>query len=100
MCDERQDGFVSIPAVVHLFLFYVLEHYGGYNCGSPMEDDGFLEMIFIPGYLVIVGELHLLCGGGQGSDVRVRDGRLFYPFAVERGLVGDVAHLGLLEDKG
>ena len=92
--------FVAVPEVVHLFLFDVLGHYGGKNCGSPMEDDGFLEITFIPGHLVLVGELLILGDGGQGSDVWVRGGRLLHPVAVERGVVGDVTHLGLLKDEG
>ena len=100
MGDERQDGFVSVPEVVHLFLFDVLGHYGGENCGSPVEDDGFLEMIFIPGHLVLVGELLVLGNRCLGSDSWVREGRLLHPVAVERGVVGDVAHLGLLKDEG
>ena len=64
VCDKRQDGFVAVPGVVHLFLFDVLGHYGGDNCGSPVEDDGFLEMIFVPGHLVLVGELLILGEGG------------------------------------
>ena len=47
VCDERQDGFIAVPEVVHLFLFGVLGHYGGKKCGSPVEDDGFLEIAVI-----------------------------------------------------
>ena len=65
-----------------------------------MEDDGFLEMIFILGHLVIVGELLVLGDGCQGSDVRVRKGRSLHPVAVEREVVGNVAHLGFLEEEG
>ena len=65
-----------------------------------MEDDSFLEMIFIPGHLVLVGELLILGDGGQGSDVWVCEGRLLHTVSVERGVVGDVAHLGLIGDEG
>ena len=67
---------------------------------SRVLDDGFLEMIFIPGRLVLVGELLILGDGGQGNNVQVREGQLLHTVAVERGIVGDVAHLGLLEDEG
>ena len=100
MSDEQQDGFVTIPEVVHLFFFDVLGHDGGNNCGSPVEDDGFLEMILIPGHLVLVGEMLIFNGGFQGSDVRVRAGRFLHTVTVERGVFGDVAHLGFLEDEG
>ena len=40
--DERKYGFVTVPEVVHLFFFCVLWHDGGDNCGSPVENDGFL----------------------------------------------------------
>ena len=100
MGDERQDGFVAVPEVFHLFFFDVLGHDGGNNCGSPVEDDGFLEMIFIPYHLLLVGELLILGEGCQGSDARVCEGRFLHLVAVERGFVGDVAHLGFLEDKG
>ena len=65
-----------------------------------MEDGGFLEMIFIPGHLVLVGEMLILGDNGQGIGVRIREGRLLHPVAVGRGVVGDVAHLGLLKDEG
>ena len=65
-----------------------------------MEYEGFLEMIFILGHLVLVAELLILGDGGQGSDVRVCEGRLLHTAEVERGVIGDVAHLGLLVDEG
>ena len=74
VCYERQDGFVDVPKVVHLFLLDVLGHCRGDNSGSPVEDDGFLYMIFIPGHLAFVGELLILGDGGIGSYVRVREG--------------------------
>ena len=63
--DERQNGFHTVPELVHLFFFDVLWHDGGENSGSPVENDGFLEMVFIPCHLVIVGELLVLGGGCQ-----------------------------------
>ena len=65
-----------------------------------MEDDGFLEIIFIPGRLVLVGETLILGDGCQRSDVWVREGRFLHPVAVEHGVIGHVAHLGFLKDKG
>ena len=100
MSDKRQDGFVTVPEVVHLFLFDVLGHDGGKNCGSPVEYDRFLEMMFIPGHLVFISELLILGDGCQGSDVWVCEGRFLRPVAVERTVVSDMAHLGFLEDKG
>ena len=100
VCNEKQDGFVAVPKVVHLLFFGVLGNDGGDNCRSPVEDDGFLEVIFIPGHLMLVGELLILGNGGQGSDVRVREVRLLHLVSVERRVVGDVAHLGLLKDEG
>ena len=44
--------------------------------------------------------MFVLGDGCQGSDVGVRERRFLHPVAVERGVVGDVAHLGFLEDKG
>ena len=61
-----------------------------------MEYDGFLDMVFIPGHLVLVGELLMISDGCQGSDVRVHEGRLLHPVAVERGVVGDLVHLDRL----
>ena len=65
-----------------------------------MEDDGFLEMVLVPCYLVLVGELLVIGDGCQRSDVGVRERRFIHPVAVERGVVGDMAHLGFLEDEG
>ena len=65
-----------------------------------MENNGFLEIVLVPSYLVLVGELFVLGDGFQESDVRVRERRFPHPDAVERGVVGDVAHLGFLENKG
>ena len=57
-------------------------------------------MLLVPCHLVLIGELLVLGDGCQGSDVRVRERRFFHPVAVEHGVVGDVAHLGFLEDEG
>ena len=100
MSDERQNVFVNVTEVVHLFFFNVLWHDGGDNCVSPMENDGFLEVVFIPGHLVLVGDLLVLGYGCQRSDVRVREGPFLHLVAVESGVVGDVAHIGFLEDEG
>ena len=98
--DERQNGFYTVPEVVHLFFFDVSWHDGGDNCGSPVENDGFLETVFILGHLVLVGEPLLLGDGCQGSDIWVCERRFLHPVAVDRGVVGDVVHLGFLEDEG
>ena len=65
-----------------------------------MEKEGLLDMVFIPGHLVLVDELHVLGEGCQGSDVWVRERRFLHPVAVESGVIGDVAHLGFFEDEG
>ena len=57
-------------------------------------------MVLFLSYLVLVGELFVLDDGCQQSDVGVRERRFFHPVTVERGVGGDVAHLGFLEDKG
>ena len=75
-------------------------HKGRDNSGSPMENDGFLEVVLVPSYLVLVGELFFLGEGFQRGDVGVREQRLLHPVAFERGVIGDVAHLGFLGDKG
>ena len=64
-----------------------------------MENDGFLEMVLVPSYLVLVGELFVFGDSLQQGDVRVRERRLLHPVEVERRVVGDMAHLGFLEDK-
>ena len=100
MSDEQKNDFHTVPKVFHLFLFDVLRHGGGEDCGSPVENDDFLEMIFIPGHLVLVDELLVLGDSCQGSDLWVGERRFLHPVAVERGVVGDVVHLGFLEDEG
>ena len=103
MCGGEQRATKKIhtePEVIYLFFFDVLWHGGGNDCGSPMENDGFLEMVFIPGHLLLIGELLVLGDGCQGSDVWVRERRFLHPVSVERGVVGDVANLGLIKDKG
>ena len=65
-----------------------------------MENDDFLEMVFITGHLVLVGELFVLGDGCQGSDFWVCERRFLHPVAVELGVIGGVAHLGFLEDEG
>ena len=65
-----------------------------------MEDYGFLEVVLVPRYLVLFGDMFVLGDGCQRGDVRVRKRRLLHPVAVELGVVGDVAHLGFLEDEG
>ena len=65
-----------------------------------MENNGFLEMVLFLCYLVLVGELFVLGDSCQRSDVGVRERRFFHPVAVERGVIGDVAHIGFLEDEG
>ena len=64
-----------------------------------MENDGFLEMVLIPCHLILVGELLVLGYGCQGSDVGVRERRFIHTAAVDRGVIGNVAHLGLLKDE-
>ena len=49
---------------------------------------------------MIVGELLVLSDSCQGSDVLVNEERLLHPVTVKRGVVGNVAHLGILKDKG
>ena len=88
MRDEQQNGFHTVPEVVYLFLFDVLWHDGGNDCESPVENDGFLEMVFIPGHLMIVGELLVLGDGCQGSDVWVLERHFLHPVAVERRVIG------------
>ena len=61
-----------------------------------MENNGFLEMLLFPFYLVIVGEMSVPGDGCKRSDLRVHEQRFFHPVAVECGVVGDVAHLGFL----
>ena len=63
-----------------------------------MESEGFLDMVFIPGHLILVGGMLVLSEGCQGSDVWVRERRLLHPVTVERGVVGNMAHLGFLKD--
>ena len=65
-----------------------------------MENDGFLEVVLVPSYLVLLGELFILGDGCQRGDVGVRERRIFHPVTVESGTVGDVAHLGFLEYEG
>ena len=65
-----------------------------------MEDYGFLEVVLIPRYLVLVGELFVLDEGCQRGDVGVRKWRILHPVTVKRGVVGDEAHLGFLKDEG
>ena len=98
--DEQQNGFHTVPKVVHLFFFDVLWHDGDENSGSPVKNDGFLEMVLVPCHLMLVGELLVFGDGCQGSDVGVHERRFFHPGAVERGVVGNAAHLGFLKDKG
>ena len=49
---------------------------------------------------MLVGELFVLGDGCQRGDVGVHERRLFHPVAVERGVVGNVTHLGFLKDEG
>ena len=65
-----------------------------------MENYGFLEVVLVPRYLVLIGALFVLGDGCQRGDVGVRKRRIFHHIAVERGVVGDVVHLGFLEDEG
>ena len=65
-----------------------------------MEDYGFLEVVLVPRYLVLVGELFFLDDGYQRGDFRVRKWRLLHPVSVKRGVVGNEVHLGFLEDEG
>ena len=64
-----------------------------------MENYGVLEMVLVPSYLVLVGELFVLSDSCQRSDVGVPERRFFHPVAVEWGVVGDVAHLGFLKEE-
>ena len=73
--DERQNGFHTVPEVVHLFFFNVLWHDGGKNSGFSVENDGFLDMVLVPCHLMLVVELLVLGDGCQGSDVGVRERR-------------------------
>ena len=57
-------------------------------------------MVLFLCYLVLVGELFVLGDGCHSSDIQVRERRFFHPVAVERGVIGDVAHIGFLEDEG
>ena len=57
-------------------------------------------MVLVPCNLVLVGELLVLGEGCQGSDVGVREQWFILPVAVERGVVGDMAHLSLLKYEG
>ena len=65
-----------------------------------MENYGLLEVVLVPSYLVLVGFLFFLGDGCQQVDVGVRERRIFRSVAVKRVVVGDVAHLGFLEDEG
>ena len=65
-----------------------------------MEDYNFLEVVLIPRYLVLIGEIFVLGDGCQRGDVRVRKFRLLHPVAVERGVVGSEAHIGFFEEEG
>ena len=65
-----------------------------------MENDGFLEMVLVPSYLVLVGELFVLGDGCQRSDVGVCERLFFHPVAVESGVLGDVSHLGFFKEEG
>ena len=64
-----------------------------------MEDYGFLQVVFVPRYLVLIGELFVLGDGCQRGDVGVHKWWLLHPAVFERGVVGDKAHLGFLEDE-
>ena len=57
-------------------------------------------MVLVPCHLVLVGELLVLGDVCQGSDISVRERWFIHPVAVECGVVGEAAHLGLLEDEG
>ena len=57
-------------------------------------------MVLILSYLVLVGELFVLGEVRQRGDVGLCERRLFHPVAVERGVVGDMVHLGFLKDEG
>ena len=65
-----------------------------------MEDYGFLEVLLVPRYLVLIGDLFVLGDGCQRGDVGVRKRRLLHAVAVERGVIGDKANLGFLKDEG
>ena len=57
-------------------------------------------MVFVPRYLVLIGEMFFFGDSHQRVDVGVRELRLLQLVAVERGVVGDEAHFGFLEDEG
>ena len=57
-------------------------------------------MVLVPCHLVLVGELIFLGDRCQGSDVGVCEQRFLHTVSVERGVVGDVVHIGFLEDEG
>ena len=75
-------GYGMVPILL-LVAFDVLRHDGRNDSISPMENDVFLEMVLVPCYLVLVGEMFVLGDGCQGSDVEVCERRFFHPVAVE-----------------
>ena len=56
-------------------------------------------MIFVPRYLVLIGDLFVLVDRCQQGDVGLHKQRLLHIVAVERGVVGDEAHFGFLKDE-
>ena len=59
-----------------------------------------VEVVLIPHYLVLIGELFVLGDVCQRGDFGVRKWRLIHTVTVERGVVGDEAYLGFLKDEG
>ena len=59
-----------------------------------------MEIVLVPCRLVLVGDLLFIGDGCQRIDVRVHGRWFIHPVTVEHRVVGDVAHLGFLEDEG
>ena len=64
-----------------------------------MKDNGFLYVVFVSHYFVLIGELFVLNDGCQRGDAGVRERRLLHFVAVEHGFVDEKAHFGFLEDE-
>ena len=65
-----------------------------------MENHSFLLVVFVPRYLVLIGELFFFGDDRQRGDVGLRERRLLYIVTVERGVVGNEAHFGFLDYEG